>query len=263
MLALGDSPFIAVKRTDQCRITNLPSDAPTMKSCLLLAAAVAALQPSTPPRHSRVVLHTSKKSTTTRQRPKGAGRERQGRRRGDLIQGIYDAPALIDDSSAVQDDPLLPFVEALAHAADMRKGRNIVAFHTAPLTDVASFVIAACGRSRPQCNAVAAAVVDDAKELFSRVPNHVEGGADGGWTCIDFGDVIVNVMTPQAREFYNIDEIWRVAETVDLSDIVSPEGPDSLDDEDLLEDDEVDFWDAPNALDAWDASLPEKPEDAW
>ena len=99
-----------------------------------------------------------------------------------------------------------------------------------------------------------AKALDDAKELFDRTPNHVEGGADGGWTCIDFGDVIVNVMTPSSREFYNIDEIWKNAEQVDLSDVVSPEGPDDLlDDEDLFdeEDDLEDFWDAPNAPDAW------------
>ena len=170
------------------------------------------------------------------------------------MKGIYAAPAVTKEGPSVTEDPLLPFVEALAKAADQRKGRSIAAFHVAPLTDVASFVIAACGRSRPQCDAVAAAVVDDAKELFDRTPNHVEGGADGGWTCIDFGDVIVNVMTPSSREFYNIDEIWKNAERVDLSEVVSPEGPDDLlDDEDLFdeEDDLEDFWDAPNAPDAW------------
>ncbi len=171
-----------------------------------------------------------------------------------MTGGIYDAPAITKEGPSVTEDPLLPFVEALARAADQRKGRSIAAFHVAPLTDVASFVIAACGRSRPQCDAVAAAVVDDAKELFDRVPNHVEGGADGGWTCIDFGDVIVNVMTPSSREFYSIDEIWKNAERVDLSEVVSPEGPDDLlDDEDLFDEDDdlEDFWDAPNAPDAW------------
>ena len=56
------------------------------------------------------------------------------------------------------------------------------------------------------------------------------------------------------EEFYNIDEIWKNAERVDLSEVVSPEGPDDLlDDEDLFdeEDDLEDFWDAPNAPDAW------------
>ena len=43
----------------------------------------------------------------------------------------------------------------------------------------------------------------------------------------------MNVMTPSSREFYNIDEIWKNAERVDLSEVVSPEGPDDLlDDED-------------------------------
>ena len=80
-----------------------------------------------------------------------AGRVRQGGKRGDLLKGIYDAPAITKEGPSVTEDPLLPFVEALAKAADQRKGRSIAAFHVAPLTDVASFVIAACGRSRPQC----------------------------------------------------------------------------------------------------------------
>ena len=176
---------------------------------------------------------------------------RQGGKRGDLLKGIYDAPAITKEGPSVSEDPLLPFVEALARAADQRKGRQISAFHVAPLTDVASFVVAACGRSRPQCDAVAAAVVDDARSS-SITPNHGEGGPMAAGRASTLG-MTVNVMTP-ASEFYNIDEIWKNAEQVDLSEVVSPEGPDDLlDDEDLFDEDDdlEDFWDAPNAPDAW------------
>merc|ERR1739841_362478 len=115
---------------------------PTLAAAL---AAAAALQHTPPRRHHRTIRHTSKKHSGTRQRPKGAGRVRQGGKRGDLLKGIYDAPAITKEGPSVAEDPLLPFVEALARAA--------------------------CGRSRPQCDAVAAAVVDDAKELYDRVPN--------------------------------------------------------------------------------------------
>mmetsp|Transcript_12825 Transcript_12825/g.39577 ORF Transcript_12825/g.39577 Transcript_12825/m.39577 type:complete len:234 (+) Transcript_12825:31-732(+) len=189
-----------------------------------------------------------------RQRPHGAGRARQGRKRGDLLRDIIDAPRAVEDVPKAKEDPLIPFVECLAKAADGRKATRTCAFHTAPLTDVASFVVAACGRSRPQNDAIAAAVVQDAREKFGREPKHVEGGADGGWTCIDFGDVIVNVMTPDAREFYDIDGIWARAEMVDLSDVVRPEDEiGALDDEDLFADDYADeaaFWDAPDD-DTW------------
>ena len=125
-----------------------------MRSAILAAAVAtcAALQHTPPPRRPRVILQTSKKHSGTRQRPKGAGRVRQGGKRGDLLKGIYDAPAVTKEGPSITEDPLLPFVEALARAADQRKGRAIAAFHVAPLTDVASFVIAACGRSRPQCD---------------------------------------------------------------------------------------------------------------
>ena len=42
--------------------------------------------------------------------------------KGDLIKGIYDAPAITKEGPSVTEDPLLPFVEALARAADQRKG---------------------------------------------------------------------------------------------------------------------------------------------
>ena len=87
----------------------------------ILAAAVAtcaALQHTPPRRRPRTILHTSKKHTGTRQRPKGAGRVRQGGKRGDLLKGIYDAPAITKEGPSVSEDPLLPFVEALARAAD-------------------------------------------------------------------------------------------------------------------------------------------------
>ena len=120
-----------------------------------------------------------------RQRPHGAGRARQGRKRGDLLRDIIDAPRAVEDVPKAKEDPLIPFVECLAKAADGRKATRTCAFHTAPLTDVASFVVAACGRSRPQNDAIAAAVVQDARENFGREPKHVEGGADGGWTRVD------------------------------------------------------------------------------
>ena len=61
-------------------------------------------------------------------------------------------------------------------------------------------------------------------------------------------------MTPDAREFYDIDSIWARAEMVDLSDVVRPEDEiGALDDEDLFADDYADeaaFWDAPDD-DTW------------
>ena len=202
----------------------------------------------------RLALFAMKKEAMKRNdRPKGAGRVRQGKKRSELMRGLIDPPAVatLESRGVSEDDPLLPFVKCIAKAADDRKATRTVAFHVAPLTDIASFVVVTNGRSRPQNDAIAAAVADDAKDDFGREPAHVEGGADGGWTCIDYGDVIVNVMTPVSREFYDIDALWAKADQVDLSDvIVAASDDDALSDDDLFaydDDDEDDFWDIPNA----------------
>ena len=57
------------------------------------------------------------------------------------------------------------------------------------------------------------------------MPNHVEGGADGGWTCIDFGDVIVNVMTPASRDNLQHRRDLEECRAGGLERVVSPKGP--------------------------------------
>ena len=184
-------------------------------------------------------------------RPKGAGRQRQGKKRADLMRGLIDPPAPTTTAAAAlaADDPLLPFIKGLAAAADGKKAADTKAFHVAPLTELCSFVVVANGRSKPQTDAIAAAVADAARDDFEREPSHVEGGSAGGWTCLDFGDVIVNVMSPAAREFYDIDALWAKATAVDLSDVLTPETG-FLDDDDLVSD-----YDLDAALE-WDAAPP-------
>ena len=51
-------------------------------------------------------------------------------------------------------------------------------------------------------------------------------------------------MTPASREYYGIDALWERAECVDLSGVLTPDDG-LLDDADLLDEDEDDFWDSP------------------
>lgn len=170
-------------------------------------------------------------------RPKGKGRLAQGRRRGDLVRGIIDEPPSEPKMTGqLESDPLLPVVECIVKAADMRKASDSVAYYVAPLTEVCSFVVLTNGRSRLQNDAIAAAVVDDIEAQFDRKPQHVEGGSEGGWTLIDYGDIIVNVMTPKSREYYDIDAVWQYkARSLDLSHLVTPDSA-VMDDSDLLQD---------------------------
>jgi uncharacterized membrane protein len=46
-----------------------------------------------------------------------------------------------------------------------------------------------------------------------------------GQMMVSLGSVIVNVMTPTARQYYNLEKLWRKGETVNLQDVIKPNAP--------------------------------------
>jgi ribosome-associated protein len=68
-------------------------------------------------------------------------------------------------------------------------------------------VVIASGDSTRQVKALADNVQDKIKENGARVYG-VEGAAAGDWVLVDLGDVVVHIMHPTVREFYNLEEVW-------------------------------------------------------
>ena len=87
------------------------------------------------------------------------------------------------------------------------KARDIVVFNTARLPSMFERVVIASGESGRQLNALADRVREKVKESGGRVYG-VEGAKGGEWVLVDLGDVVVHIMHPQARAFYNLEEVW-------------------------------------------------------
>jgi len=87
------------------------------------------------------------------------------------------------------------------------KGRDIEVFNTARLPSMFERVVIASGDSNRQVKALADRVKDRVRELGARVYG-VEGESAGEWVLVDLGDVVVHIMHPTVREFYNLEEIW-------------------------------------------------------
>ncbi|MGH8737457.1 MAG: ribosome silencing factor [Burkholderiales bacterium] len=87
------------------------------------------------------------------------------------------------------------------------KARDVVVFNTARLPSMFERVVIASGDSTRQVKALADNVQEKIRELGGRVYG-VEGEANAEWVLVDLGDVVVHLMHPAVRSYYNLEELW-------------------------------------------------------
>jgi ribosome-associated protein len=103
--------------------------------------------------------------------------------------------------------------EALATArravelASDKKASDIVLLEVRELTTLADYFVICSGQSERQLGAIVDGVIDGLREAGTR-PIGREGAANAHWLLLDFGSVIVHVMAPPEREFYQLERLW-------------------------------------------------------
>jgi ribosome-associated protein len=100
--------------------------------------------------------------------------------------------------------------QVAAAALDDLKAQDITALDVRHLTSVTDTMIFASGRSDRHVRSIADSVVERCKEA-GIAPLGVEGQEAGEWILVDLGDVVVHVMLPRVREFYNLERLWDIA----------------------------------------------------
>lgn len=96
---------------------------------------------------------------------------------------------------------------AVVDALEDVKGHDIVIYDTARLPTMFERVVIASGDSNRHVRALADRVGDRIREAGGRVYG-VEGESSGEWVLVDLGDVVVHIMHPTVRGFYNLEEVW-------------------------------------------------------
>ena len=87
------------------------------------------------------------------------------------------------------------------------KARDIVVLDTRKLTSLYDTLIIASAESNRQVRALAQHVRDKLKEAGADIIG-TEGEETGEWVLVDAGDVVVHVMQPAVRAYYNLEELW-------------------------------------------------------
>ena len=87
------------------------------------------------------------------------------------------------------------------------KAHDICQLDVRKLTDITDFMVIASGTSHRHVHAMAECVREAALQKRLR-PLGIEGDDENDWILMDYVDVVVHLMIPQVREFYNLERLW-------------------------------------------------------
>ncbi len=115
---------------------------------------------------------------------------------------------------------------------------------------LADHLLIVSGYSKVQLRAISDSIIEKLEVEYNRPPLRSEAKNQSGWVLLDYGDLIVHIMTPEQREFYSLEAFWGHGDIVQLPERVAkdptptydlygntPEEDDELEDE--LEDEEI------------------------
>lgn len=97
--------------------------------------------------------------------------------------------------------------KAVVDALEDIKAEDITVIDTSAMSPMFERMVIASAKSTRQTRAIADNVVVKLKEMGEHVHGS-EGGKGGEWILIDLGDVLVHVMQPAVRQYYNLEELW-------------------------------------------------------
>lgn len=96
---------------------------------------------------------------------------------------------------------------AVVNALEEIKARDIVVLDVTKLTSLCDYMIVATADSVRQTKALARNIHDRIKAAGGSVIG-IEGEQTGEWVLVDLADIVVHIMQPGVREYYNLEQLW-------------------------------------------------------
>ena len=86
-----------------------------------------------------------------------------------------------------------------------------------PACSYTDYFVICTGRNPRQTKAIFEDVRDRLKKEERLSPRRVDGAEPGTWILVDYLDVVLHVFTPEAREFYRLEDLWGDVPSVELA----------------------------------------------
>jgi ribosome-associated protein len=118
--------------------------------------------------------------------------------------------------------------EALARRfaalADSKKGEEIVVLDMRSLVAYTDFLTICTARNERQARGIVDEVRVRVKREAGLLPSGADAAGEAGWLLLDYLDCVLHVFTPEARDRYQLEDLWREAPRLEL-DLDAPEAP--------------------------------------
>jgi ribosome-associated protein len=132
-----------------------------------------------------------------------------------------------DSETFLEAETVTPFeeldenVKLALHCASDKKAFNMVAIDLREIASFTEFFIIASGANQRQVQAIADEITEQLREQLKSRVVRVEGYQTGEWVLLDYGDFVVHIFEAKAREFYDLERLWRDAKKVELPQEIS------------------------------------------
>ena len=112
--------------------------------------------------------------------------------------------------------PVVPTWLIAVRAAESKKATDIKVLDLTGITSFADYFVICTGANQRQIQAVSDEVCVQLKQQARELPLSLEGYNQAEWVLADYGDLLVHIFSPKAREYYDLERLWRNAKTVEI-----------------------------------------------
>jgi ribosome-associated protein len=114
--------------------------------------------------------------------------------------------------------PLTPLEQArrVAALAQEKLARDLVILDMRPVCTYTDFFVVCTGQNARQTKAIFDEVRETMKRDERAIPRSVEGEREATWIIVDYLDVVLHIFTPEARDYYRLEELWGDVPAVEL-----------------------------------------------
>lgn len=109
----------------------------------------------------------------------------------------------------------LETAKLIAKALDSKKGINVKVIRIREISELSDYMVIATGTSNTHVKSLADEVEYQLNEAGVSV-SHIEGYRSNNWILLDYVDVIVHIFSEEAREYYDLERLWKDGEEVEI-----------------------------------------------